>query len=291
MNPLRRRGALVSALVLALTGCSAPMPAPTSSPSGRPSSPSTAPFGGRKLIFIGQDLDVHAGASGAAPYTAFDKALADYITRRLGIDYRPIVVTPSVREKYLEDGSVDLVIASYVYTPARARRVDFTGTYLVSESAVLVRKENSANLSSRTDLPQSGRGVCTVANSIQSLDTLVRSHTARNDEACVTEVQKGKAFAYYSGLTIVSRMAATDPDLTVVRIPDLGSRTYSSVGIRLKSPDCTRVARLVKDFLRDEWRSDFQTHLKFLVSQDPDFMTTFRPTDTMVDRYTKCSAP
>lgn len=285
-----QRIVVVLMAALGLTGCIAP-PDTAPSATSRPS-PSRRPFDGRKTLYIGLDLDAHAGAKGSRPYTAFDQAVADYITRQLGpdIDYQPVVVIPSTREKVLEEKRVDLVIASYAYTPARAQHVDFAGTYLVSDNGVLVRKENADNLYSRNDLPQKDREICTVANSIQAQDTQVHSHAVGRDEVCVSEVKSGKAFAYYSGITIVSRMAAADPDLVAVRIPDLGSRAYTSVGVPQGSADCRLIAGLVKKFLRDEWQSDFQTHLKYLVRLDPNFSLDYKPTYEMVDRYTKCSA-
>jgi len=289
LGRIRRRLAFLSAAVLT-AACTVQPPAPAPTKASSPS-PSRAPFNGKKTIHIGEDLDVRAGASGSKPYTGFDGAVADYLARRLGVRPVPVVVTPNDRERVLADDSVDLVVASYAFTPARARLVDFAGTYLVSDDGVLVRKENAANLNSKVDLPQKGKGVCTVANTIQSYDTQIHSHVQSSDEACLAEVISGKAFAYYSGGTIVARLAAAHPGLTAVHIPDLGSRSYTSVGIRKGSPDCSMIAGLLKDYLRDQWHSDFETHLPYLVRSDPNFEGDFRPSSDVVNRYIKCTTP
>ncbi len=66
------------------------------------------------------------------------------------------------REAFLENGTVDIVVATYTINDARKRRVDFAGPYYVAAQDILVRADDNS-IRQASDL--AGKRVCSVRNS------------------------------------------------------------------------------------------------------------------------------
>lgn len=95
----------------------------------------------------------------------FDAGLAQLLTRYIlgdGSRYRFTQVTSSTREQVLVNDQVDMVLATYSITPARAERISFAGPYYTSQAGVLV-KANDQAIQSYRDL--AGKRVATQAGS------------------------------------------------------------------------------------------------------------------------------
>lgn len=95
----------------------------------------------------------------------FDAGLAQLLTRYIlgdGAKYKFTQVTSSTREQVLVNDQVDMVLATYSITPARAEKISFAGPYYTSQAGVLVKSNNKA-IKSYNDL--AGRKVATQAGS------------------------------------------------------------------------------------------------------------------------------
>ncbi|MBU7572388.1 MAG: glutamate ABC transporter substrate-binding protein [Hydrogenophaga sp.] len=95
----------------------------------------------------------------------FDAGLAQLLTRYIlgdGAKYQFTQVTSSTREQVLINNQVDLVLATYSITPARAEKISFAGPYYTSQAGVLV-KANNNTIQSHNDL--AGKKVATQAGS------------------------------------------------------------------------------------------------------------------------------
>ena len=95
----------------------------------------------------------------------FDAGLAQLLTRYILGDaakYQLTQVNSSTREQVLINNQVDLVIATYSITPARAEKISFAGPYYTSQAGVLV-KANNKTVQAYTDL--AGKKVATQAGS------------------------------------------------------------------------------------------------------------------------------
>lgn len=66
------------------------------------------------------------------------------------------------REPFIQQGNVDLVVATYTINDARKQVVDFAGPYYVAHGDIMVKSDTS-NIRSVTDL--NGKNVCIVRNS------------------------------------------------------------------------------------------------------------------------------
>ena len=95
----------------------------------------------------------------------FDAGLAQLLTRYILGDaskYQFTQINSSTREQVLINNQVDLVVATYSITPARAEKISFAGPYYTSQAGVLV-KSNNKTIQSYNDL--AGKKTATQAGS------------------------------------------------------------------------------------------------------------------------------
>jgi len=95
----------------------------------------------------------------------FDAGLAQLVARYIlgdGAKVKFTQVTSSTREQVLINDQVDMVLATYSITPARAEKISFAGPYYTSQAWVLVKASNRA-IQSYSDL--AGKKVATQAGS------------------------------------------------------------------------------------------------------------------------------
>lgn len=95
----------------------------------------------------------------------FDVATGKYIAAKLGVPESGITwkeTTSANRETYLQQGQVDLVIASYSIIPERMKKVTFAGPYYVAHQDTMVRKDDN---SMKTVKDLKGKRLCQVAGS------------------------------------------------------------------------------------------------------------------------------
>lgn len=95
----------------------------------------------------------------------FDAGLAQLLARYIlgdGAKVQFTQVSSSTREQVLINNQVDMVLATYSITPARAEKISFAGPYYTSQAGVLVKANNSA-IKSHDDL--AGKKVATQAGS------------------------------------------------------------------------------------------------------------------------------
>ncbi len=101
----------------------------------------------------------------------FDAEIAKYIGEQLG---RPVEFQEAVsanREPFLENGTVDMVVATYTINDERDEVVDFAGPYYVAGQDILVVAGNPEGITGIEDLNTGDVSTCTVEGST-SLDNL-----------------------------------------------------------------------------------------------------------------------
>jgi ABC-type amino acid transport substrate-binding protein len=95
----------------------------------------------------------------------FDAGLAQLLTRYIlgdGSKFQFTQINSSTREQVLINNQVDMVLATYSITPARAEKISFAGPYYTSQAGVLVKSNNKA-VQSYNDL--AGKKTATQAGS------------------------------------------------------------------------------------------------------------------------------
>src|SRR5690606_41397653 len=115
-------------------------------------------------------------AASATP-TGFDPSIGKILAAKLGIDADDIEWVETVsanREPFLQNGTVDFVIASYSITDDRRKVVGQAGPYYVTGQSLLVAKDDDS-IKSAEDLD--GKKVCSVTGST-SIETVEKQFGA-----------------------------------------------------------------------------------------------------------------
>lgn len=173
-------------------------------------------------------------------FTGFDIDVAKYVAKELGVDEKDITFKEAVsanREAFLQQGQVDMVVATYSINDARKQKVSFAGPYLVAGQDLLVRKDNKDITG-----PQSlnGKKLCSVAGSTSA--QLIKDKYAKDVQlqeertysACVDRVLSGQLDAVTTDNSILYGYAAQHTsELRVVGSPF----SQEKYGIGLKKDD------------------------------------------------------
>jgi glutamate transport system substrate-binding protein len=97
----------------------------------------------------------------------FDVEIGKIIATELGIPVENIewVESPSrVREEYLEQDRVDIVVATYTINDARKERIDFAGPYYVAGQQIMVRADDDS-ITGPEDFRAGDKKVCSATGS------------------------------------------------------------------------------------------------------------------------------
>lgn len=162
---------------------------------------------------------------GADAPKGFDIEMGRIIAAALGIDEDGIEWKETVsdnREPFLQDGTVDIVLASYSITDERREVVGQAGPYYVTGQQLLVRAEDKDSITTPEDTE--GKKVCSVTGST-SLQRMVDEYGAdpvpfATYSECVSQLENGTVDAVTTDGAILLGYAAENPDeLSVVGEP------------------------------------------------------------------------
>ena len=148
----------------------------------------------------------------------FDVEVAKIIAGKLGLSEEDIEFTETVsanREPFLQQGQVDMVVATYTINEERDKVVDFAGPYFLAGQDILVAEGNPENIQGPDDL--AGKTVCSVAGSTpagyvqenipEAELVLVDAYTK-----CRDALQNGQVQAVTTDNVILSGYVAQNPD-------------------------------------------------------------------------------
>ncbi|MBQ1026643.1 glutamate ABC transporter substrate-binding protein [Micromonospora sp. C95] len=97
----------------------------------------------------------------------FDVEIGKIVAEELGIPEDKIewVETPStVREQRIEEGAVDIVVATYTINDTRKERIDFAGPYYIAGQTILVKADEN-EITGPDSFKTTGKKVCSVQGS------------------------------------------------------------------------------------------------------------------------------
>jgi glutamate transport system substrate-binding protein len=92
----------------------------------------------------------------------FDVEIAKLIADRLGVEAEFVEAVSRNREPFIQDGTVDIVVATYTINDTRKQVVDFAGPYYIAGQDIMVKKDNTS-ITGVEDL--NGKKVCSVVGS------------------------------------------------------------------------------------------------------------------------------
>jgi glutamate transport system substrate-binding protein len=166
----------------------------------------------------------------------FDIEMAEIVAAGLGLEpgqIRYVEALSAEREKLLQQGRVDIVIASYSITGERQERVGQAGPYFLAHQRLLVRAGDEHTITAANNPP--GITVCSVTGST-SLAT-VRKYTAPPVRTvdrpaytdCVQQLLDNSVDAVTTDDAILSLFEAQQPDKLAV-VGDPLSDEYWGIG-------------------------------------------------------------
>jgi glutamate transport system substrate-binding protein len=180
----------------------------------------------------------------------FDVAIGSLVASRLGIPYEKIewVETVSInREPFLQQGRVDLVVATYTINDERKKVVDFAGPYYEAGQSIMVLKSNT-DVKGPEDLR--GKPVCSVEGSTPAA-RIVKDYGANlvaTDaySKCLEPLRNGQVVAITTDNVILAGFVDQNPEFKLVGEPF----TKEPYGIGLKKND-DKLRTFINDVLEE----------------------------------------
>ncbi|MCB0884439.1 MAG: glutamate ABC transporter substrate-binding protein [Propionibacteriaceae bacterium] len=168
----------------------------------------------------------------------FDVEIGKIIADELGISADKIQWVETVsqnREPFIQNGQVDIVVATYTINDTRKQVVDFAGPYYIAGQSFLVPKGNPNNI---TDPEKLGDNViCTVTGSTSEKN--IREYTNNvitvdKYSDCLEPIRTGQAKALTTDNVILAGLVSQNPD--EFEVTD-GTFTSEPYGIGLAKGD------------------------------------------------------
>jgi len=224
--------ALMSATVLALTACAGDTDdggstepadgAATEEAAEFPEGSTMAALADAGSITIGTKFDQPlfglVGPNGEPE--GFDVEIGKIIAGKLGIAPEDIEWKESIsanREPFIQNGEVDLVVATYTINDKRKEVVSFAGPYYLAGQSILTMKSNT-DIEGPDDL--AGKNVCTVSGSTPEAN-LLQSYPEAKVQAlgayseCIEPLRNGQVDAISTDNVILAGFAADNDDMEV----------------------------------------------------------------------------
>jgi glutamate transport system substrate-binding protein len=189
--------------------------------------------------------------AGADEPEGFDVEMGKVIAAGLGIAEDDIEWKETIsdnREPFLENGEVDLVLASYSITPERRAVVGQAGPYYVTGQQLLVSADDDS-IKGPEDLD--GKKVCSVTGST-SIETVEKEYGAEpagfdTYSECRDQLLNGSVDAVTTDGAILLGYAAENPDELQVVGPEFSEERY---GVGYGDPKDTEFCQFIQDTLQ-----------------------------------------
>ncbi|MFB9903978.1 glutamate ABC transporter substrate-binding protein [Allokutzneria oryzae] len=201
-------------------------------------------------------------------FEGFDVDVATYVANELGVSSDNITWkearTPD-REALIQEGRVDLVVASYSITDARKQQVGFAGPYFVAGQGLLV-SQNTDDITGPESL--NGKKLCSVKDSTSAKK--VKDRYAKNVQLveyfryseCVNALLVRSVDAVTTDDVILAGYAAQHPELLKLVGKPFSEERY---GVGLRKDDADGRARvnaaIEKMISSGEWRRSIEKNL------------------------------
>ncbi len=145
----------------------------------------------------------------------FDVEIAKIIAGELGIDAGDIEWKEAVsanREPFIENGEVDIVVATYTINDKRKEVISFAGPYYLAGQDILVLQGNPEGIESIEDLE--GKKACSVTGSTSAQNLKDRGVEVMETDTysnCLTPLRQGEVVAVSTDNVILAGLADQNP--------------------------------------------------------------------------------
>ena len=282
--------ALLSVSALALSACGGsddpaaePTTADASEVAAFPAGSTMAKLADAGKITVGTKFDQPlfglVGPDGVPQ--GFDVEIATLLAGKLGIAADKITWTETVsgnREPFLQNGDVDIVVATYTINDKRKAVVSFAGPYYLAGQSILTLKDN-ADIEGPDDL--AGKRVCTAAASTPEANLLANFPDTEvvpfgTYSECLEPLRNGQVDAVSTDNVILAGFAADNDDLEVRGEPF----TEEPYGIGLALEDTE-----FRDWINDTLEESFEDGSWTQAWEDTAGAVLPTPEPPAVDRY------
>jgi glutamate transport system substrate-binding protein len=170
----------------------------------------------------------------------FDVEVAKIIAAKLGIaagDIEWVEAVSANREQFIQNGDVDMVVATYTINDERKELIDFAGPYYVAGQDIMVATGNPEKIEGPDDL--AGKNVCSVEGSTPAQNIRDNYPDAKLTlfdvySKCADALSNGQVDAVTTDNVILTGLvAASDGDFELVGNPF----TEEPYGIGVKKDD------------------------------------------------------
>ncbi|MEJ7771164.1 MAG: glutamate ABC transporter substrate-binding protein [Geodermatophilaceae bacterium] len=187
----------------------------------------------------------------------FDVEIAYLIAAALGIPEDGVTFTESVsanREPFIQNDSVDIVVATYTINDTRKELVSFAGPYYVAGQDIMVAAGNPEGITGPDDL--AGKTVCSVegstpAETIRTTYPEVNLVTTDVYSKCADQLKNGEIVAVTTDNVILTAFVATDPESFELVGNPFTEEPYG-IGLALDDDD---FRDFINDVLEDAYES------------------------------------
>ncbi|TCB96267.1 glutamate ABC transporter substrate-binding protein [Micromonospora zingiberis] len=207
----------------------------------------------QKKLIIGVKADQPGlGLQTGSQYEGFDIEIGKIIAKGLGVEESGIEWKTTVsanREPFIEQGTVDLVVATYTINDERKQKINFAGPYYVAGQDLLVKTDST--LTGPDQL--AGKTVCSVSGSTPAKRITENHPDAKLEQfdsysKCLPLLENGQVDAVTTDDIILAGYAAQDQYAGKFKV--VGS-TFSDepYGIGLKKDDtagCEKINEILK---------------------------------------------
>lgn len=212
----------------------------------------------QKKLVIGVKADQPGlGIQTGSQYEGFDIEIAKIVAKGLGVDASNIEWKTTVsanREPFIQQGTVDLVVATYTINDERKKKVNFAGPYFIAGQDLLVKADSTLAGPEALD----GKTVCSVTGStpakrIQTDHPKAKLQQFDSYSKCLPLLESGKVDAVTTDDIILAGYAAQSQYAGKFKVV---GKTFSTepYGIGLKKDDkdgCEKVNEILKTAASD----------------------------------------
>ena len=212
---------------------------------------------GGKLVFGVKADQPGLGLQTGGTYTGFDVEIAKIIAKGLGvpesgIEYKTTV--SSNREPFIQQGQVDMVVATYTINDERKKVVNFGGPYYIAGQDLLV--PTASTITGPESL--AGKKVCSVSGSTPAkrIQTEYKDAKLQQFDAyskCVTALAGGQVDAVTTDDIILAGYASQDQYTGKFKV--VGKKfSEEPYGVGLKKDDtegCNKINEILKAAVTD----------------------------------------
>ncbi len=241
-------------LALALAGCGGSDGGSTDAASGEPKAAPTFEAGttmariqeaGTLKVGTKFDQPLYGEKQLSGDVEGFDVEIARIVADELGVEPEFQEAVSKNREPFIQNGTVDIVVATYTINDKRKMVVDFGGPYYVTGQSLMVKKDDEA-IKSKDDL--AGKTVCSVEGSTPAERIATEAPQAKiilfdTYGKCAEAVTNGQADAVTTDEAILLGLVSKTPDAFKVVGEQFSEEPY---GIGLKKDD-----QPFRDFIND----------------------------------------